>query len=119
MEVLPPAGGQTADGAAESSLLFIGFPSSLLLVEFATASLAKDDKDAQDEEDPSDSEAADPQGVVIIGEWIWFLRSFCTGHEEETHTDNQDVARRCHCPKESSRVKKCPLPCSHPLLKRT
>lgn len=40
----------------------------------------------------------------------------CTGHGEETHTDNQDVAGRCHCPKESSRVKKCPLPCSLPLL---
>lgn len=30
--------------------------------------LTKDYKDAQDEEDPSDSEAADPQGVVICGQ---------------------------------------------------
>lgn len=30
--------------------------------------LTKDDKDAQDEEDPSDGEAADPQGVVICGQ---------------------------------------------------
>lgn len=29
--------------------------------------LTKDDKDAQDEEDPSDGEAANPQCVVICG----------------------------------------------------
>lgn len=98
MEVLPPAGGQTADGAAESSLLFIRFPSSLLLVEFAPTSLAEDDEDAQDEEDPSDDEATDPQGVVIVGEWIRFLWSFRTGHGEETQAESQDVARRYHCP---------------------
>lgn len=104
----------TAEGAREAQRDH----SPLLLVEFASTSLAKDDKDAQDEEDPSDSEAADPQGVVIVGEWIRFLWSFCTGHGEETHTQSQDVAGRCHCPRESARVKKCPLPCSLSLLKR-
>lgn len=42
----------------------------------------------------------------------------CTGHGEETHAESQDVAGRCHCPKKSARVKKCPLPCSPPLLGR-
>lgn len=54
----------TAEGAREAQRDH----SPLLLVEFASTSLAKDDKDAQDEEDPSDSEAADPQGVVICGQ---------------------------------------------------
>lgn len=97
---LPPAAGQTADGAAESSLLFIRFPSPLLLVEFAPALSAEDDENSQNEEDPGDDEASDPQGLVVVCEWVMFLWSFCSGHGKETNTENQDAVKRCHCPGE-------------------
>lgn len=57
--------------------------------------LTKDDKDAQDEEDPSDSEAADPQGVVICGQPRRRVTNgegySMQGQEEEREGERADV----------------------------
>lgn len=54
-QVVSVVGGGLGEGSLEAGL------------RRQVQTLTKDDKDAQDEEDPSDGEAANPQCVVICG----------------------------------------------------
>lgn len=72
--------------------------------------LTKDDKDAQDKKDPSDSEASDPQGVVICGRRVTSGAEYgVQGKEEQREEEPNEEEYAGQGGEERERKGKCQM----------